>query len=302
MADEHFIEAFLEMMAAERGVSKNTLAAYRTDLTSIAHFLTSIHTGFLQAGTVDLQAYFMHPPICHLSAKSSARKLSALRQFYQFLCSEHSATQNPALNLDSPRQASTLPKILSQAEIMQLLEAAYADTSDTGIRITTLLELLYATGMRVTELMSLSLKNLQMNQDGSIRPFFMITGKGNKERLVPLNQSAIATLHSYLRLRSPKTSPWLFPSRSKEGYLTRQRLGQLLKKLALQANLDPEKVSPHVLRHSFASHLLHHGADLRSLQQLLGHTNIATTQIYTHLLTEDTKAQVAKHHPLSNQK
>lgn len=296
--DHYYIESFLEMMAAERGASTNTLAAYRRDLLDISTFLANNESHFLEAPPSLFQRYFASGAIAPLSAKSSARKLSALRQFYHFLCSEEHCAENPAANLDSPRQSASLPKMLSETDILNLLDAAYADTTASGIRLSTLLELLYATGLRVTELVSLPLTQLQIQADGTIRPYLSILGKGNKERLVPLNQSAIDTLKRYLPLRIPASSPWLFPSRSQEGYLTRQRLGQLLKKLALEAGLDPKKLSPHVLRHSFASHLLHHGADLRSLQQLLGHATIATTQIYTHLLSDQVKEAVATHHPL----
>lgn len=299
MTDRSLIDAFLEMMAAERGAAQNTLQAYRKDLLDVLDFLIRTKKCFTSADIQDFRDYFATPPTSHLSSQSASRKLSALRQFYNFLCSERPHFQNPTRNLETPKKPSLLPKVLLQSEILQLLHVAYADTSPSGVRVVTLLELLYATGMRVSELVTLKLKHVQINPDGNIRPFLMIKGKGNKERLVPLNSNAITTLKNYLKYRTPKSSAWLFPSRSSEGYLTRQRLGQLLKQLALNANLDPKKISPHVLRHSFASHLLHHGADLRSLQQLLGHADITTTQIYTHILSEDAKKQVLAHHPLS---
>lgn len=299
MADIDLIDRFLEMLAAERGAAANTLESYQGDLLDISQFLASIKTDLCQANTEHLQTYLASPKINELSARSAARKISCFRQFYRFLSTDHLRTDNPALHLDSPKQPKSLPKVLSEKDVLCLLHTAEKDTSAEGIRLLTLLELIYATGLRVTELISLKFQQLQINQDNTIRPFLTAKGKGNKERLLPLNQSAVLQLNRYLPTRPKKENKWLFPSRGKDGHLTRQRFGQLLKILALDAGLEPSNVSPHVLRHSYASHLLHHGVDLRSLQQLLGHSDISTTQIYTHLLTEQTNQLVLKHHPLN---
>lgn len=307
MQDIDLIDAFIEMMAAERGASKHTLEAYKRDLFEISLFLsTDLSTEkstdpstLLHASTDRLRHYLSSEHASQLSARSVSRKLSALRQFYIFLCSDHLRNDNPALHLDSPKQAKSLPHVLSEEQVFRLLQCASSDTTDEGIRLFTLLELLYATGLRVSELVSLKLSQLQIGKDQLIKPFIIVKGKGNKERLLPIHNHAISVLSRYLLTRTPKQSMWLFPSRSKEGYLTRQRFGQLLKELALAADIDPKMVSPHVLRHSYASHLLHHGVDLRSLQQLLGHSDISTTQIYTHILTDLTKELVHAHHPLN---
>lgn len=299
MSDLLLIEQFVEMMAAERGASTNTLEAYKSDLKDISAFLSSINRELLHADQHDLQSYLASEKNIQLSARSSARRLSTLRQFYGFLSADQLRKDNPTLNIDTPRQPTPLPKVLNEENVLTLLKVAENDSSLEGIRLLTLLELLYATGLRVSELVSLQISQLQVNPDKTIRPFLIIKGKGNKERLVPLNQSAIKQLMLYLPTRSPKASKWLFPSRSKEGFLTRQRFGQLLKILAEQAGINPENISPHILRHSYASHLLHHGVDLRSLQQLLGHSDISTTQIYTHLISEETNKKVLEHHPLN---
>ncbi len=302
MADQDLVEAFLEMMESERGVAINTITSYRSDLFDIINYFSPFKISLVNANTEDLREYFAAIKKKAVSAKSSARKLSALKQFYNFLYSDNVIVDNPSLKLEAPRSAKSLPKILSKEEITKLFEVAEKDKTLDGLRLLTLLEILYASGLRVSELVSIKLEQIRVNQDdNTIYPFLTIKGKGNKERIALLNQSAISTLQNYLKIRNPKESIWLFPTNSKEGYLTRQRFGQLLKILAQNADIETEKVSPHVLRHSFASHLLHNGVDLRSLQQLLGHSDISTTQIYTHLLDEKTKEQLLKHHPLNQQ-
>jgi integrase/recombinase XerD len=231
-----------------------------------------------------------------------SRRLSALRQFYQFLASEGWSTHNPTETIDLPRRQHTLPKILSEEEVVRLLEGARAQTDPEGRRLYAMLETLYASGLRVSELISLPLMSFHPD-----RPFLLIKGKGGKERLVPLSGPSLSALKTYLTVRSSflqqdKDSfmqKWLFPSSSKEGHLTRQRFGQLLKGLALAVNLDPGKVSPHVIRHAFATHLLGHGADLLTIQKLLGHADLSTTQIYTHVVTDHLKDLVNCHHPLA---
>lgn len=301
MADFLLLEPFLEMMAAERGAALHTLAAYQRDLQDFIAYSAEKATPVLTADTVFLRSYAAHLKQRHLAPRSIARKLSALRQFYHFLVSEEHRLDDPTLDLDSPKQATSLPRVLSEAEITLLLTAAHQDESKEGLRLAALLEILYASGLRVSELVNLKLTTLQKERGekaGSFRPFMIIEGKGKKERLVPLNQPALDAILCYLAVRQ-EHSPWLFPSPSEAGHITRQYFAKLLKKLALNAGIDPDKISPHAVRHSFASHLLQHGADLRVIQELLGHADIATTQIYTHVLDEKLKALVTEHHPLA---
>lgn len=293
-------------MAAERGASANTHDAYLRDMEEFSLFVSKRGASLLKADTNMILSYFQQIADAGFSPKTSARKLSSLRQFYKFLCVDGMRADNPTLSLDSPRQGRSLPKYLSQNEVETLLNTAHSDTSPEGLRLTALLELLYASGLRVTELVTLrmdAVQKLVAARGDRAHNFLIIRGKGNKERLVPLNHSAINAVLAYLQVRpvfsKKNNSKWVFASASKEGYLTRQRFGQLLKQLAFDANLDPAKVSPHVLRHSFASHLLHNGADLRVVQELLGHADISTTQIYTHVLDERMKALVNEKHPLA---
>ncbi len=300
------VERFLEMMSAERGAAKNTLQAYQRDLEDFADFAQKKAGGKALSAldTKELRKYLQHLHSHGISASSSARKLSALRQFYQFLYSEGLCASDPTAGLDSPKQARHLPKHLQEDEVEHLLSTAAEDSSAEGVRLHALLEILYASGLRVSELVALKLSHLQREPDGSLKPFMLVTGKGNKERLVPLNDSALAAIQRYMALRDGFVkkgvhSPWLFPSGSKSQHLTRQRLGQLLKQLAITAGIAPERVSPHVLRHSFASHLLKNGADLRVLQELLGHSDISTTQIYTHIANTHLQQLVETAHPLA---
>ncbi len=237
---------------------------------------------------------------------TSARRLSALRQFFRFLFAERFREDDPCCAIDSPRQGRPLPRYLSEEEVERLLAAAHRRGGGKGKRLAALMEVLYATGLRVSELVALPLS--AMSRDGRM---LIVNGKGGKERMVPLSEPATEAVAVYQRTREhfmpagrrpDESSPWLFPSRSRAGHLTRNRFGQLLKGLAVDAGVDPAKVSPHVLRHSFASHLLAHGADLRSLQQMLGHADIATTQIYTHVLDERLKRLVNEAHPLATKK
>ncbi len=292
------IDAFIEMITSERAASKHTIDAYRSDLIQLGLGLQELGTSMLKAQKKDITTYFQSSQMTSLGSSSLARRRSSMRQFYQFLCTDGLRQDNPSLAIDAPQSTHSLPNMLSQADITKLIESAAHDHSIKGIRMLTLLEILYATGMRVSELVSLRASQIAFNHDGSIRPFITIMGKGKKERICPLNQASIVCLHHYLKIRD-KTSLWLFPSYGSKGHLTRQRFGQLLKALAHDANVSPDSVSPHIIRHSFASHMLHHGADLKSLQQLLGHSDITTTQIYTHLLDEQTRQLVLAHHPLS---
>jgi integrase/recombinase XerD len=297
--DSKHLEAFLEMLQAERGAAALTVVAYRNDLTDLAGFLAARGMTSETADRASLHAYLAAPQTARLAPRTLARRISAMRQFYKFLLLEGVRQDDPTAELDTPRLGRPLPKILSEGEVKALIEAAKAWPGNEGIRLICIVELLYATGLRVSELVTLPL--------AAARPdarFLIISGKGGKERVVPLSEPARAALSVYLECRSdflPDTrdSRWLFPSRGRAGHLTRQRAGQVLKELAAKAGLDPERLSPHVLRHAFASHLLNHGADLRSVQQMLGHADIATTQIYTHVETERLRKLVETAHPLA---
>ena len=303
------VEAFLEMLVAERDARPNTLAAYLRDLTDFADFLARSGGGpggrsgrarcVDAASGADLRAYMASLERRGLSPRTAARRLSTLRQFHKFLYAEGLRGDDPAAALDSPRQGRRLPRVLSEAEVDRLLVVARRHDGPEGARLLALLELLYASGLRVSELISLPLAAVRRDP----RVIF-VRGKGGRERMVPLGEPARAAVAAYLPLRrrflpEKADSPWLFPSGAREGHLTRQRVGQLLKGLAVEAGIDRDKVSPHVLRHAFATHLLDHGADLRALQQMLGHADISTTQIYTHVLNERLKSLVQDHHPLA---
>ena len=299
------LEAFLEMLAAERGAARLTLAAYQNDLADLAGFLTGRGTALEAADQEMLHDYLASNR--HLAPRTLARRLSAMRQFFRFLVSDGTRADDPTSGLDTPRLGRPLPKVLGEAEVERLIEAAAAWPGAEGVRLRCLLELLYATGLRVSELIGLPIAGAQRDPR-----FLLVRGKGGKERVVPLSPPAREALTRYLECRSrflpqgqpadPKMVRWLFPSHGEAGHLTRQRCGQLLKELALAAGLDPTKLSPHVLRHAFASHLLDHGADLRSVQQMLGHADIATTQIYTHVQGERLRRLVESAHPLARRK
>ena len=289
------------MLAAERGAARNTIESYGRDLADFAGFCTRRKTAPDQAGPGDITDYMKRLSGAGMAASTQARRLSALRQFFRFLQAERVRDDDPTQAVDAPRQARSLPKYLSEDEVEHLLDAARERPGADGLRAVALLEVLYATGLRVSELVGLPLAAL--SRDGRV---LVVRGKGGKERMVPVGGPAREALGDYLAVRDGFLksgrgggAAFLFPSRSREGHLTRARFGQLLKDLAAVAGIPPKRVSPHVLRHSFASHLLAHGADLRSLQQMLGHADISTTQIYTHVLEERLKALVDQAHPLS---
>ena len=293
------VEAFLEMLAAERGAARLTLAAYRHDLAVVAEFLGG---ALDSASTEDLRNYLGALARDGLSARTAARRLSALRQFYRFLLLDGRRQDDPTAALDAPRLGRPLPKLVSEDEATKLLEAAAAQGGAEGARLICLGELLYGAGLRVSELVSLPLAAAR----GEKR-FLVVRGKGDKERLVPLGEPARAALAAYLARRDAfvagkKSERFLFPSRSAAGHLTRRRCGQMMKELALAAGIDPARLSPHVLRHAFATHLLDRGADLRSVQEMLGHADIATTQIYTHVLSDRLNRLVHTSHPLGRRK
>lgn len=307
MKEAHLVESFLEMMSAERGAAKNTLESYERDLLDYVSALNDKKLSLKICDTSDVQQHLKTLAARGLSATTQARHLSAIRQLHKFLFAEGLRSDDPTTIIDSPKTGRPLPKVMSIAEVDQLLgraEQEVASVTDKPVklliaaRLYCLLELLYATGLRVSELVSLPATSA--NAQGR---FLTVTGKGNKERIVPLPQRCKDAMERYnlARKQSGKglESRFLFPASSKEGHFTRQAFARDLKALAVRAGLDPELVSPHVLRHAFASHLLQNGADLRSVQQLLGHSDISTTQIYTHVLDERLKALVEEHHPLA---
>jgi len=291
------IESFLDMMSAERGASVNTIAAYRRDLLDFAG-----RADLKRATRDDVRKYLAVLTKAGIAGSSQARKLSALRQFFGFLYTDGIRKDDPTSAIDAPKRARPLPKIITRDDIDALIGAAREQESPEGLRLSCIVEMLYAAGLRVTELAGLPLASVR-GKDG----FIIVRGKGRKERMAPLNPSAREAIKAYLDVREefvPKgdQSKFLFPSRSAEGYLTRRRVHQMLKELALKANIDPDKLSPHVLRHAFATHLVEGGADLRSVQTLLGHADIATTQIYTHVASDRLTAVMEAAHPLSRRK
>jgi integrase/recombinase XerD len=290
--DRH-IEAFLEMLAAERGAARNTLLAYQADLDEFATFAAARGCAPAGCDAALLAAYMAGLQRAGLAARTASRRLSALRQFHRFLQREGIRGDDPTTLLDAPRLPRTLPKYLSEQEVEALLDAAERMPGQRAAVTRAALEILYATGLRVSELLALPRRALTV--DAAV---LLIRGKGGKERIVPLSDGAKRAAAA-LVAQQDKDARHLFPGRDPRRALTRQAFFLLLKQVALAAGVDPARVSPHVLRHSFASHLLAHGADLRSLQLLLGHADIATTQIYTHVLAERLQRLVEAHHPLA---
>lgn len=293
------IETFLDALASERGASVNTLMAYRRDLEDLA---SSSRADPAALDVEEIRAYIRAMDRRGLASSSAARRLSAMRQFYLFLYREGLRADNPMANIESPRITRPLPRLLSEKEIDRLLETAAeraaAEPTLAGLRLKAIIEMLYATGLRVSELISLKRQALRSDQ-----PLLYVRGKGGSERLVPIGERARHAVSDYLAALSKaprlRASPWLFPSHSASGHLTRIRVQQLLKDLAAAAGIAPAKLSAHKLRHAFATHLLANGADLRAVQKMLGHADIATTQIYTHVLEERLKRLVEETHPLA---
>ena len=311
-ASAGLVEAFFDMMSAERGASRNTLEAYRRDLLA---FDESLKGKTLRNATRDdIKRYLAVLTASGAAGSSQARRLSSLRQFYAFLYLEGHRANDPTTAVDAPRRAQTLPKVLSEGDVNRLIREASArkprknaakkpeDEAPEKIRLRCILEILYASGLRISELATLPLAAVRRRDS-----FLLVRGKGGKERLAPLNPSASKAIADYLKVRDEFLPPgnrrdaerYLFPSRGAEGHLTRRRCHQLLKQLAVDAGIDPDKLSPHVLRHAFATHLVEGGADLRSVQSMLGHADISTTQIYTHVANERLKTVVESAHPLS---
>jgi integrase/recombinase XerD len=296
----YLIESFLDMMGAERGAGVNTLAAYRRDLIDFAGHLSGKGADPAKASRDEVRAFLAGLSASGMAPSTQARKLSALRQFYGFLYSEGIRTDDPTQTIAAPQTRRPLPKILSGGDLDKMLAKAAEDTSPEGLRLTLIVEMLYGGGLRVSELAGMTLAAVRSKES-----FIRITGKGNKDRLSPLSPAARTALDAYLTVREQfvpkhdKNNRYLFASRGEDGFLTRRRFHQLLKALALKAGLDPAKVSPHVLRHAFATHLVEGGADLRSVQTLLGHADIATTQIYTHVARDHLTQVVNRAHPLA---
>lgn len=304
-ADRHLIDAFLDMVSGERGLSLNTRAAYGRDLLDFAGFCARKGSTLAAAGAPDITLYLAALAKSGLGERTGARRLSALKQFYRFLLSEGRIAEDPTALIGGPKRARTLPKTLSVQhtdDLLTLAEDKAGSSEPEAVRRWCLLELLYSSGLRASEVIALPVAALRAAGD-----HFTVTGKGGRSRLVPLGASAARAVRAYLTVRPhflPEggESRFLFPSRGRQGHLTRQRLGQGLKQLALEAGLDPERISPHVLRHAFATHLLEGGADLRAVQAMLGHADLATTQIYTHVLDDRLVRAVNEFHPLARLK
>jgi integrase/recombinase XerD len=298
-ASARLIALFLDMMSAERNAAPNTVTAYQRDLADLASWLSGKGITLDAASSDDLRAWLAMLSRAGLAPTTQARKTSATRRFYRFLFSEGLSRDDPGAVLDTPKCGRPLPKVLSVNDIEALIATARQDGNAKGLRLQCLIEMLYAGGLRVSELLTLPFPPLSGD-----RRFLMVRGKGGKDRIAPMSPEALAALDAYLVIRERflskgAPSPFLFPSRGKEGHLTRQHFALELKKVATTAGLDRAKVSPHVLRHAFATHLLAGGADLRTLQTLLGHADIATTQIYTHLQDDELQRTVQERHPLA---
>jgi integrase/recombinase XerD len=299
----NWAEAFLEMMSVERAAARNTLTAYARDLTDATGFLAGRGRDLADASAEDVEAYFTALGARGLAPATAARRRAAVRQFYRFVLGEGWRADDPSRRVEAPKKGRALPKVLSRAEVDRLIAAAGARDGAQGLRLACMVELAYASGLRISELTGLTLAALARDP-----AYLIVRGKGGKERLAPLNDAARTAVKAYLAVRpgflakGDKSNPWLFPSRGKEKRLTPRRFAQLLDEAAADAGIDPARVSPHVLRHAFATHLLEGGADLRVVQTLLGHADIGTTQIYTHVAGERLAQVVATKHPLSRKR
>lgn len=308
-----WVDSFLDMLTTERGAALNTRHAYWRDLADVSLYLRASRNKEIDTATPeDLKAYLLdlsnkiHTKGSHsgqIAVRTVARRLSALRQFYRYLVSENVRKEDPTTAIDSPKQTRTLPKTMTEGEVETLITVAGQQGGPESVRLVCLLELLYATGLRVSELVGLPTAAIA---EGS--QFIMVEGKGGRERMIPLSDSSQKAIAMYMNVRAQfvnadetgRMSKWLFPSRTSDsGHLTRQRFAQLLKDLARAAKIEEGRVSPHILRHAFATHLLSNGADLRAVQKMLGHADIATTQIYTHILGKNLKKTVDEKHPLA---
>lgn len=306
------VDSFLDMLTTERGAAMNTRQAYWRDLADFSSYMKDTGVEIVDASTDQIKSYLeslaekIHVKgdnKAQIATRTVARRLSALRQFFRYLVSENIRKDDPTSTIESPKQTRTLPKTLSEAEVNALIKTAGQGGGADSVRLVCLLEMLYATGLRVSELVGLPLSSI-----GEDTQFLMVAGKGGRERMVPISDPAQKALKGYLDVRKQfigaddngNQAQWLFPSKTSEsGHLTRQRFAQLLKDLAEAAGIEQGRVSPHILRHAFATHLLSRGADLRSVQKMLGHADIATTQIYTHIIGENAKETVEDKHPMS---
>ncbi len=290
------LDAFIEMMMAERGAAKNTVSAYKTDIISFFKFAKKTEKEIVRK---DEQNFISYLHSYKNSPRTQSRKLSSLREYFKFLYSDGIINIIPTEDIESPKIEKTLPKYLSEGEVIAIIGTIKSMERENKIRLLALLELDYATGMRVSELVSLPLSAFNPKKD-----FLIIKGKGDKERIVPINDNAKKSLIEYIKIRDlylkgNRESKWMFPSFSRSGHLTRDGFYKMIKEVALNAGIDPQKVSPHVLRHSFASHLIAHNANLLSVQQMLGHSDVKTTEIYTHIQDDRLKELVNTAHPLS---
>lgn len=300
MSDNNYILNFLEMLEIERGLAKNTIISYKNDLNQLNQFCIDKNINITKLNEVNLENYLSKFVNKGFEKTSLARKISSYTQFFDYLINEKLINNSPIKNIKQPKLENKLPALISIDDIQKLINFSRNDKSNLGVRLNCMIEIMYASGIRVTELVTMTLASLYQDKN-----FIIISGKGNKERLIPISKDTQNTINEYLKIRKLFSKKdievkWLFPSKnSKAGHITRQRYSQLLLDLSNKANLKIKKISPHKLRHAFASHLLANGADLRSLQQMLGHEDISTTQIYTHILDERLKQIVKDKHPLS---
>ena len=303
------VEEFLDMMLSERGISQNSYIAYKKDLLDYLSFIATISIEYEDASQADIRFYIQSLSKDGLNPRSIARKISSIKNFYKFLVSENIISSNPLIFINLPKYAKSLPNYLTVEEITKLLESLKIKPSIENIRLNAMISLLYSTGLRVSELVSLKLSDIPINKyTNKIQNSLTVSGKGSKERIVIINDNAVSSLQEYLKIRDYfintknfKSTQYLFSSKAKEGYMTRQNFAILLKNVGMEVGLDVNRVSPHTLRHSFATHLLSGGADLRVIQKLLGHTDISTTQIYTHVNSAELKKVIDRHHPLSKE-
>ena len=294
------LENFLEVLASEKGLAVNTRISYKNDILQFLVFLEKNKKKINEITPIDIEKFTSKFTTQGLEKSTISRKMSALSHFFIFLLEENIIKSNPIHELDLPKQIKKLPKILSVDQVEKLIKSSREDQSINGIRLNTMIEILYATGIRISELVEMKLSATYAEKN-----FLLVQGKGNKERLVPISENTEDKIKDFLKIRNKflyndSESKWLFPSKqSSKGHITRQRFNQLLQTLCERVNLNNIKISPHKLRHAFATHLLANGVDLRSLQQMLGHADISTTQIYTHVLKDRLKKLVSDNHPLS---
>jgi integrase/recombinase XerD len=303
----NYMEYFFEMLIAERGATENTISSYKKDIKDLFDYLESNHIALEKVTSFIVKDFIAELSKKNLGAKTIGRKISALRQFFTFLVSDRILKENPTLNIIMPKRPESVPKALSKDMLSQLIETAYNDVTKEGLRDYAMLEILYSTGMRISELVALEMKSLEGFSSDSEINLLIVKGKGQKERAVILNQKACKALKNYLNIRSKFLSAgtkvnWVFPSISKNKkiiHISRQRFGQILKGIAIKSNIDSSIISPHKIRHSFATHMLDNGANLRIVQELLGHSDISSTQIYTKVSDSKAKKLLLDKHPLS---